>query len=441
MEKGLLIDLIFRIISDFLACAEIFLFLTKLLLLKIDRRIYRWIIASAWIIISDVLISMRPELEKIVIFQLMGFLFAIVFCITGNKVNSLIRSIFAMVSMYGLRKIVNIIYLLIYWLGLKKINIEIDTIERTATLVGEMLIVAIILCIGNIVKKTNGYSRWITSINNSIYIIMALCIFMMALINGYIEYKNVGNNHGGIWIIVQLLFSVSVHLFCLCLARIDYNRQCYERESILKEQYLVASREYFEKLKWQIDEIRRMKHDMNAHYLALDLFLQNNDIDGAKEYLSVIREHQISAYNNYFTVGNELVDAVISGIVSQHEGVTIHVDGFVGKTEIQDYDLCTIFSNLVQNASEAVDVLETNKEINIEIRRYQQRLLISVSNHFKNHIDINNLGKYTTKIDSDNHGYGISNIRKTVEKYHGEIRFEINDDVFFANLFINEYSK
>ena len=45
-------------------------------------------------------------------------------------------------------------------------------------------------------------------------------------------------------------------------------------------------------------------------------------------------------------------------------------------------------------------------------------------------VDVAQIGKFTTKKDSDNHGLGLLNVMDTVEKYEGTIQFEVKDGEF-----------
>ena len=92
---------------------------------------------------------------------------------------------------------------------------------------------------------------------------------------------------------------------------------------------------------------------------------------------------------------------------------------------ITDFDLCTMFSNLLSNAVEAcAKVQGRNRQIRLEIRDMQDILIIELENSVDEPVDIPVIGEMTTKKDKENHGYGVRNIQETVRKYGGKMEFE-----------------
>ena len=91
---------------------------------------------------------------------------------------------------------------------------------------------------------------------------------------------------------------------------------------------------------------------------------------------------------------------------------------------INDFDLSTLFNNILDNAVEAASK-STVKFINLEI-------VNSLTFHHKitviNSSDIEPTGKngdlITTKKNKSIHGFGTKSIRKTIKKYHGEMEWE-----------------
>lgn len=100
-----------------------------------------------------------------------------------------------------------------------------------------------------------------------------------------------------------------------------------------------------------------------------------------------------------------------------------------------DFDLCTIFSNLLSNSIEAcMQVEEGIRYIRLSIRRLGEKLVIEVENSCKQTVEISKLGDVTSKKDKENHGYGIQNIRDAVYKYHGELIFKSVESKFVAQI-------
>ena len=102
------------------------------------------------------------------------------------------------------------------------------------------------------------------------------------------------------------------------------------------------------------------------------------------------------------------------------------IDGMLpGKLGIGDFDLCTIFSNLLSNSIEAcAGVHVEERAVCLEIRRFGEYLVIEIVNPAKEEVDLGRLGAGTSKGDLEHHGFGIANVKSMVKKNHGEIVFE-----------------
>ncbi|MCI6677428.1 MAG: GHKL domain-containing protein [Clostridiales bacterium] len=97
---------------------------------------------------------------------------------------------------------------------------------------------------------------------------------------------------------------------------------------------------------------------------------------------------------------------------------------------IFDMDLCSIFSNLIQNAIEALEKVKTDKKylfINLEQGKSYARFEIrnSIEKRPERDQDGNII---TTKDDKKNHGFGLINIRTIIEENKGKFEIEIREN-------------
>ena len=100
------------------------------------------------------------------------------------------------------------------------------------------------------------------------------------------------------------------------------------------------------------------------------------------------------------------------------------------KIEILPVDLCTILSNAFDNAIEAVECMEEElRWIRLEMSSQGKLLFFRFSNPVKKNTDIAPIG-VSTKKDIENHGFGLLNIKYTVEKYNGQMLLEIEGKEF-----------
>jgi sensor histidine kinase YesM len=65
-----------------------------------------------------------------------------------------------------------------------------------------------------------------------------------------------------------------------------------------------------------------------------------------------------------------------------------------------------------------------------------RKINILIKNSIDGKVEIVNNHLQTIKKDKENHGYGLNNIRKIVEKYNGHFKISNNNNEFIAELFI-----
>ena len=296
--------------------------------------------------------------------------------------------------------------------------------------------VLIICCIACFIKRKETLVLCIRNIPVLYFIICLVIYDCYMLIPRYISnhYSNLDYSIRGELLflghdLAKVLYALSITLIFICL----WLRQ-YKRENYLKNQYLQMLGDYYSGVANHINEVRSIKHDMKAHMNVLKGYLNAEDLNQARDYLSEIIEHQ--SYNNskVINVGHEFVSAVLTEAMQRDEnkGIILDCEGVLPKElPIADFDLCTIFSNIIVNSTEACNLLkEKEKRIILRIKILQRNVVITCENPIEWEIDISKLKGHTSKRNKEIHGYGLRNIEKTIAKYGGEMKLSAEEGKF-----------
>ena len=105
-------------------------------------------------------------------------------------------------------------------------------------------------------------------------------------------------------------------------------------------------------------------------------------------------------------------------------------------------DICTIFGNALDNALEAVAMIEDPEQrlIHLTVKKHKNFILIQVLNYCTNMENVADLTKgghlKTSKADHRNHGFGIKSIRITAEKYGGSVNLDRKDGWFGLHIML-----
>ena len=99
---------------------------------------------------------------------------------------------------------------------------------------------------------------------------------------------------------------------------------------------------------------------------------------------------------------------------------------------INDYDLCSILNNLLDNALE-YSAKNNFSTVWLNIYLEASVLLIDVVNNISAPIDISKFSS-TTKADNINHGFGLAIVKETVHYYNGSLKYELSESQITAKV-------
>ena len=129
-----------------------------------------------------------------------------------------------------------------------------------------------------------------------------------------------------------------------------------------------------------------------------------------------------------------ILNILLNHHLAELEDIKISIIG-VCKRElwIEDVDLCTIFSNLIQNAAEELGRLEEKEKFfMMEIMQGKENTRITICNSTDLSLKGENEGLRSSKKDREKHGMGLRNVKDTVVKYGGEILWSADGKEFKA---------
>lgn len=180
--------------------------------------------------------------------------------------------------------------------------------------------------------------------------------------------------------------------------------------------------------------VREVYHDLKNHLLILQGQMESSQIvqQSVKELQS-----QIQKYENYYNTGNDFLDIIIreKANIAQKKKIDFHaMISFQDGSFLRPLDISTIFGNALDNAIEASEPLSQDKRlITVKVERVRDMLLIVIENNI---LLEPALLKETTKADRFMHGFGISNIKNTVEKYNGQCSIKSENEKFILKIMI-----
>jgi Signal transduction histidine kinase regulating citrate/malate metabolism len=233
-------------------------------------------------------------------------------------------------------------------------------------------------------------------------------------------------------LIVSMIVSVSILLQYGLILLVTIANEELKFQHYLNQKYLILQKENYEYLEYREEETKKFRHDYRNHLNSLQILCKEKRYEDVENYLDNIYE-RFNDYNKYVSVCNSFVDAILNYYYQKinRSGIKFDVTGKMPIVcNIVMFDLCTIISNLLDNALEAVENNEgEDKWIEMTFRYDDLMIYCNVVNPYCGELNIYK-NKIMTKKNAKNHGYGLTNVKKSVELYNGSIEIKTENGLF-----------
>ena len=263
------------------------------------------------------------------------------------------KVIIAMWSMGVIMTVDVISYMLVklfwIWTGYSDTSLQ-DIIMSMVTL---FILFVVFWLVGRKSKSALSELSWWYYIAFLIICVVNVCVLAILenkLIQRYTEYALV-------FLLLLIGFIVQMAFVLVLGASNNWHRKNEE----LKEHYINLQREHYQLLEYKNQEMRKIRHDMRAHLYVMKQYTEQKSWDQLNDYMNTIYG-KLDSSHSVRSVHNETVDAVLNyyGEKFRNNGCTFRLRGRMPEVcYIDAYDLCIIFSNILSNAFEAVEKVET----------------------------------------------------------------------------------
>jgi len=189
-----------------------------------------------------------------------------------------------------------------------------------------------------------------------------------------------------------------------------------------------------------IDAINMKMHDIRHQIRHLEDGSEGTAVLDKGVLQDIARE--VNVYDTHVTTGNDALDTILTEktLLGEREQISLAsiVDGealaFMSPT-----DLYVLFGNALENAFEAVRKLDDPEKRNISllVRRVANMASIHMENYFAGEIVYDAYGNImSSKMNREEHGYGVRSMRQIVEKYGGTMTLSAEGQTFSINILI-----
>ena len=340
---------------------------------------------------------------------------------------------------------------LLYWINISlfklpilvyeglKYNINVIEVNRDEYLPIEAVwsaFVFIIICFLYLKNKTK-LSRFFRKIADYWKLDLLVCFIQWCLLT-YIMWLGIHKfEEVDLLLNISLLFISQIYLQYLLL-------KLTQQEVEAENQRLDTAMGILQKSNNELQSIynhgREQTHEVYHNILYVYHCLKDKKTEEAEKVL----ESYISTYQKLNTsvwTGLPFLDFIINYKKDEMDRKNIRVELFLNVFEypMEDVELGILLGNLLDNAIEACEKCDKEKRfIKLKIKNFKHTFVLSLSNSCIEKAKQINGRCITSKMDKNDHGMGVEQVKRRVNNYGGEIDFQNDCDHFVVNIIISQ---
>lgn len=323
-----------------------------------------------------------------------------------------------------------------FWINWKKLSDYIFLAGSRSVFIGIVLIIIYIQKKTAIRTKKPGL-EWYISTGIAVCIIGLLDVISNIIFVVPYSIKNEILFFLSI-LIIGLLFVLTMLLF----KRIE-KRNIEYTNVLLQLQKSEANQMYIESINQKDEGLRILVHDIKNHLQSMAILNEQGENDKLSKYIDdLVRRANLKAAADISK--NKLLNAIVYRYYNQalSRKIKFSYDVRDVNTEnIEEVDTTSILCNLLDNAMEGCSGSNPFIDLIIHSGQSAGTIVISVVNSCLRNPLVDKKGKLiTSKNNKTIHGYGLESVRKTAEKYGGDVNvYYLNEDeTFHATVILYE---
>ena len=190
------------------------------------------------------------------------------------------------------------------------------------------------------------------------------------------------------------------------------------------------------------EKIKALRHDIKHHLSELMLLANKHDVAEIQKYIDEMNSF-LKNPNEIVSSGNLEIDSVLNFMLqkAEKELKTVDIKVMLPEKVRHSFDINVMLGNLLENAIEAAGKTD-NKYLGVHIKLKRGILKVKIENSFESACILweeqnrKDTVLKTTKPFTEQHGIGLKNVKKIVEKYNGTMAVTAQEGIFCVNLLL-----
>ncbi|MEA3423921.1 MAG: GHKL domain-containing protein [Bacillota bacterium] len=249
-------------------------------------------------------------------------------------------------------------------------------------------------------------------------------------------FQSVSISHMQLTISITSLILINIMVFSLYDA---LQARAYEKteKKLLQQQNKHYINQYKQIYSSQ-ETIKAMMHDWNNHLSVIENLVKEKNFPNLNKYIENIVKEKGKTCTIY--TENLELDSILNFKQQQaiENEITCNIEVKIPEIlELNAYDMTVLLGNLFDNAIEASEECKENsKRISVVIKYSKGRLFLQMVNSFENRIIWNKGLPTTDKSKKEDHGIGLKQVKRIVDKYSGNLEVIAENNEYNVNILL-----
>ncbi len=261
-----------------------------------------------------------------------------------------------------------------------------------------------------------------------LYILLSLCSIVNICLNAKIGCSSTVPEKDKFIGYLTIIVTVFINLYIMQLLDYIIENQKLKSKIALSEQQANLQLKYYKQLDANYQKSLQMIHDIDRHINAIEQLYKSNESEKADNYLKGM-DRLISNFVLYPYSTNTVLNLLLNEKKNAAEQNSILFKCSVEQIDfgfMNDIDITTIFSNLLDNALYASSLCKADKEISVIVSSYNNFIVINIKNSCNSY---SNCGSFS----SNDYGTGLYNVENSIKKYQGFLKINYSQSEFNCN--------
>lgn len=308
-------------------------------------------------------------------------------------------------------------------------------------LLSKALLFFLFLIIRNFAKKSPSKSSWKKTL--IVLIIPTSTIAVMILQYKYFMKMQEYSSTDTLLTLICFSFLLASNFIVFELINQIYKDHEKDKQITVANKLIRSQNDNYQQLLQHNRDIQKIRHDHRNFLIGVLSDLKDNNIEKlqAELELEFQKLDEISNIEKNLNIIDYIVGVKTNWALKDNIKIN-YTSSNLNSVQVSSIDLSIIIGNALDNAIEAVSKLNERfeKEISVLVKHHQNNIIIVIKNKFEGALDVNRLA--TTKSDSQNHGFGIPEIKQIAAKYSGIVEIMCEDQTFELRIVLrNSYNE